>query len=70
MLKNLAISYDFPSKWVRALKMQNINVGFSVDNLFIVTAKKGMNPQYSFSGGQGAYYMPARVFNFSLGFKF
>ena len=70
VLKNLAISYDFPSKWVRALKMQNINVGFSVDNLFIVTAKKGMNPQYSFSGGQGAYYMPARVFNFSLGFKF
>lgn len=69
-LKNLAISYDFPKKWVNAMKLQNINIGFSVDNLFIVTSMKGMNPQYSFSGGQGYYFMPSRVFNFSLGFKF
>ena len=69
-LKNLNISYDFPKKWVSAMKLQNINIGFSVDNLFIVTAKKGMNPQYSFSGTQGNYYMPSRVFNFSLAFKF
>lgn len=69
-LKNLAISYDFPKKWVNAMKLQNINLGFSVDNLFIVTAQKGMNPQYSFSGSQDYYYMPARVFNFSLSFKF
>lgn len=69
-LKNLAISYDFPKKWVNAMKLQNINLGFSVDNLFIATKQKGMNPQYSFSGGQGNYFMPARVFNFSLAFKF
>ena len=70
VLKNLNISYDFPKKWVNAMKLQNINLGFSVDNLFIITAKKGMNPQYSFGGGQGNYFMPARVFNFSLAFKF
>lgn len=69
-LKNLNINYDFPKKWVNAMKLQNINLGFSVDNLFIITAKKGMNPQYSFGGGQGNYFMPARVFNFSLAFKF
>lgn len=69
-LKNLSISYDFPKKWSSACKLQNINLGFSCDNVFILAAKKGMNPQYSFSGGQGAYYMPARVFNFSLGVKF
>lgn len=68
-LKNLSISYDFPKKWMQALKLQNINLGFSVDNLFIVTAMKGMNPQYSFSGGQDNYYVPARVYNFSLSFK-
>lgn len=68
-LKNLSISYDFPKKWMHALKLQNINIGFSVDNLFIVTAMKGMNPQYSFSGTQGNYYVPSRVYNFSLSFK-
>lgn len=69
-LKNINLSYDFPKKWVNALKLQNINIGVSIDNLFIVTAKKGMNPQYSFKGRQEAYFMPARTFNFSLGFKF
>ncbi len=69
-LKNLNVSYDFPSKWVSAMKLQNLNLGFSVDNLFIVTAQKGFNPQYSFSGGQGSYYVPARVFSFQLSVKF
>ena len=50
--------------------MQNLNLGFSVDNLFIITRQKGFNPQYSFGGGQGDYYVPARVFSFQLSVKF
>lgn len=69
-LKNLNVSYDFPKKWVKPLQMQNLNLGFSVDNLFIITRQKGINPQYSFAGGQGAYYVPARVFSFQLTVKF
>ncbi len=69
-LKNLNISYDFPKKWVNTLMLQNINLGFSVDNLFIITRQKGLNPQYSFAGGQGAYYVPSRVFSFQLSVKF
>ena len=70
VLKNLNISYDLPAKWVSALKMQNINIGMSVDNLFTATKRKGMNPQYSFGGGQGKFYVPARVFAFQLNVKF
>ena len=70
VFKNLNISYDFPSNWVSALKMAGLNLGFSVDNLFIASRQKGFNPQYSFSGGQGAYYVPSRVFSFQLTAKF
>lgn len=70
VLKNLNISYDLPNKWVNVMKLQNINLGFSVDNLFTVTKRKGMNPQYGFNGGQGNYYVPARVFSFQLNVKF
>ncbi len=70
VFKNLNISYDFPKKWVNALQMQNLNLGFSVDNLFTATKRKGMNPQYSFAGGQGAYFVTARVFSFALTAKF
>lgn len=69
-LKNLNISYDFPKNWVSALKMTNLNLGFSVDNLFIITRQKGLNPQYGFAGGQGANYVPSRVFSFQLTAKF
>lgn len=68
--KNLNISYDLPSKWTDALKMQGINIGFSVDNVFLATHKKGFNPQYSFNGTQNRNYVPARVFSFQLTAKF
>lgn len=70
VFKNLNISYDFPKNVVDALKMQNLNLGFSVDNLFIATKRKGFNPQYAFNGAQGAYFVPTRTFNFQLTVKF
>lgn len=69
-LKNIMLSYDLPKKWMDAIKLQGISVGASVDNLFLVTRRKGMNPQQSWAGGQDAYYVPARVFSFQLSAKF
>lgn len=69
-MKNLNVSYDFPQKWVDPMKLKNLNLGFSVDNLFIITRQKGLNPQYGFGGGQGAFYVPSRVFSFQLTAKF
>lgn len=69
-LKNVNVNYDLPKAWVSALKLQGINLAASVDNLFIIAAQKGFNPQYSFGGGQGAYYVPARVYSFQLQVKF
>ncbi len=70
VFKNLNVSYDLPTKWVSALKLQNINIGMSVDNLFTACKRKGMNPQYGFAGGQGASFVPARVFSFQLSARF
>lgn len=69
-LKNLNVSYDFPQSWVSPMKMKGLNLGFSVDNLFLITRQKGLNPQYSYAGGQGAYYVPSRVFSFQLTARF
>ena len=69
-LKNINISYDLPAKWMQAIKLQGINVGFVCDNVFLVTNRKGMNPTYGFGGGQGQYYVPSRVFSFQLNVKF
>lgn len=69
-LKNINIGYDLPMKWVSALKLQGINVGFTCDDVFLVTKRKGMNPTYGFAGGQAQYYVPSRVFTFQLNVKF
>ncbi len=70
VLKNVNLTYDLPQKWVSALKMQGINVGVSIDNLFTISARKGMNPQYGFGATQGASFVPARVFSFQLNARF
>lgn len=70
VLKNINLSYNLPKKWTDAMKMQGINVGVSIDNLFTVSARKGMNPQYGFGAAQAAGFVPARVFSFQLNARF
>lgn len=69
VFKNLNVSYSLPQKWVNAMKLQTISLGFSVDNLFTAAKRKGLNPQYGWNGTQGYYYVPARVFSFQLNVK-
>lgn len=72
-LKNLNLSYDLPQKWVSALKLQNINLGFQMENVFIATKMKGLNPEAAIGGAQGsggAYFQPARTYTFQIGVKF
>jgi hypothetical protein len=40
-----------------------------VDNAYLFTAKKGSNPQGSFSGGTDATYPPFRIITAGLNFK-
>ncbi|MDE6795853.1 MAG: hypothetical protein K2J63_11200, partial [Muribaculaceae bacterium] len=70
IFKNLNVSYDLPGQWVRAMKLQNLSIGMSVDNVFISAKRKGLNPQYNFSGDQGQYFVPSRVYSFQLTAKF
>lgn len=73
VLKNINISYDLPKSWSNRLQLQNINIGFTADNLFTVAARKGLNPQKTFSGydsASGASFVTSRVFSFQLTARF
>lgn len=41
-----------------------------IENLFTVTARKGLNPQFSFNGTSDDTYVTARVYNLGLTVKF
>lgn len=51
VFKNLSISYNLPKSWLKSMKLEGLSLTGGIENLFTVTARKGLNPQYSFNGG-------------------
>ena len=70
VLKNINLSYQLPKNIVRKLDLEGITLTATCENLFTKTARKGMNPQQSFSGSQSNYLVTPRVFSFGLNVKF
>lgn len=70
VFKNLSLSYELPKKWMKNLGIEGLMLNAGVENLFTLTARKGLNPQYSFNGGSDDTYVTARVYNFGLTVKF
>ena len=70
VLKNIALSYQLPKKWAKAMEMQGVTISATCENLFTLTARQGMNPQQGFGGGQDNYLVPARVFSAAVSFRF
>ncbi len=67
-IKNLTLSYDLSDKVAKA-KISNLRVYLSVDNLFMFTNLKGMNPQASFSGSTSFSYVPTRSITCGIDIK-
>ena len=70
VVKNITLSYSVPRLLMNKIGMQGLTLTAGVENLATFTSRKGVNPQYSFSGGSDNTYVTARVFNFGLQFQF
>ena len=58
-LQNVRVGYSFPKKWIQKIKLNNLNLWVSGDNLFLISARKGYIPYVSFSGSSNSYqYTP------------
>lgn len=69
-IKNITLGYTLPKRWMSKIGFKNARISASVDNLCIFTRLKGMNPQYSLTGGTSYAYAPTRTVSFSLDLKF
>lgn len=70
VMKNITLSYELPRRLVQSWGLQGLTVSAGVENAFTLTARQGLNPQYSFSGEQDATYTKARIFNIGATLKF
>lgn len=66
IMKNIMLTYRLPKALVTKWGLGGIAVKAGVENLFTLTGRKGMNPQYKFNGDSDDTYVSARVFNFGL----
>ena len=69
-IKNITLGYTLPRRWTSKIGFKAARVSASVDNLCIFTHLKGMDPQYSLTGGTSYAYAPTRTVSFNLDLKF
>lgn len=65
-IKNVTLSYTMPRTLANRIHFEGLKVFFNVDNVYLFTAKKGMDVQRSFTGTADATYTPFRTV--SVGF--
>ena len=69
-IRNVSLSYSFPRRWAEAIDLSGIQLFGSVENLHLFCARKGMDPQYNFSGTSYNSYSPARTMSIGVNFQF
>ncbi len=65
-LRSANLSYALPDNLARAAFLQSARVYLSGENLFMKSARKGMNAAQSFTGVTSNAYMPARIITLGL----
>jgi len=70
-LRNVNFGYSFDSDLTNKLKVDNLRLFMTGENLFISAKRKGINPQQSLAGTQGGNsFSPASVFSFGVNVSF
>ena len=68
--KNINLSYSLPNYLIAPLNLERVTLNAGVENLFTITSRQGLNPQYNFKGGYDDTYVTARVWNIGLKVRF
>jgi TonB-linked SusC/RagA family outer membrane protein len=70
-LKNVSLSYNFNQPIIKDFGIDNLRVFLIGENLFINTARKGLNPQYNLAGTpSGNDYNPSRSISLGVNVTF
>lgn len=69
-LRNVALGYTLPSKLTKKWDVQKARVYVSGDNLWLKSARKGLDPRQSFSGTTGYNYSALATYSVGLNLVF
>ena len=69
-LRTVTLSYNLPAKWLHHVMVKNARLSVSAENLFMIKARQGLNPQANYAGVSYNEYMPARNITLGLNVSF
>lgn len=70
-IENINLGYTLPSKWTKSFGVKSLRLYFAAENVGFISARKGFDPRYSFSGSTNyANYVPIRTFSGGITVKF
>lgn len=69
-LRSLTLAYTLPNKLIHNIGVKGVRVNVSAENLFMLKARQGLNPQAKFTGVTYNEYMPAKTITFGLNVSF
>jgi len=69
-LNNVKIGYTVPKQFTDKLKITNLNIYFSGDNLMMLSARNGLNPTTLIGTSNSGIYMPMTTFSFGTKIEF
>ncbi len=65
-LRNVTLSYSIPVSIASALDMSVLRIFVTGDNLGLISKRKGMDPQQSFTGTADFTYVPSRILSIGV----
>lgn len=68
--RSVNLGYTFPTHITTNLNIQSLRLYFAADNILLISKRKGLDPQQTFSGIPGNNYPPIRTVSFGLNVKF
>ncbi len=69
-LKNVTLGYTFPKTLTQKVRISNLRVYVSGDNLWYISKRRGLDVRQSFSGSAGFTYSALRTVSAGLSFTF
>jgi TonB-linked SusC/RagA family outer membrane protein len=69
-LRNVTLSYSIPVSIASALDMSVLRIFVTGDNLGLISKRKGMDPQQSFTGTADFTYVPSRILSIGVNITF
>ena len=70
-IRSVTLSYDFPGSLLKKWGVGQMTLFATGENLYLLTAREGLNPTFNFSGGSDVFaYSPSRSVIFGLNLKF